>query len=503
MIMAFDTSTSININLLIQSDVVWILIVGFLIAFVLSFAVGANDVANSFGTSVGANVLSLRQAFCLATIFETLGAVLLGSAVAKTISAEVVNLSLYNSTPEVLMVGQLAVLTACAVWLLIATALKLPVSTTHSIVGAMVGFQLVTVGTSGVQWRYLFYIAGSWIISPILAGGFAAFLNFILLYTIVKKEDPFHSGLKTLPAWYGVVILVNALSILLSAQNWFTTFEIPWYVIVAVSVGCAMITSFIVCIIVVPQLGNYDNEIYPLTNYEQLTPEEDRETDSHNPSDAINASESSNKSQETKGTNSSSTKQLDNGGLRSKQDAGQGPRTVREDPAVKKICGPLQILSAVFSAFAHGSNDVSNSVAPLIVLWNVYSYRAVPSELDISVWMFLYGGFGLSVGLWILGKRVIDTVGERITTLSSSRGFAIELGSAAVVLMASNIGIPISTTHSKIGAVAALGCFGNGEGVNLMLLCNIAVAWLVTLPFVAGLSAFITYIFQLSILPAN
>ena len=197
----------------------WIVIIAFLIAFVLAFAIGANDVANSFATSIGAGVLTLRQACFLASIFEVSGAVLLGYKVSDTIRKGILDISLYEGAEKELMLGMLAALTSCAIWLLVATFLKFPVSTTHSVVGATVGFGLVARGTQGIQWNKIIGITLSWIISPILAGLISVAIYLLIYKFILRANRPFNACLIALPIIWGLVIFINILGISLDGSK--------------------------------------------------------------------------------------------------------------------------------------------------------------------------------------------------------------------------------------------------------------------------------------------
>lgn len=201
------------------ADVLWIVILGFIIAFILSFAVGANDVANSFATSVGSGVLTFRQACYLATIFEIAGAVLLGYKVADTMRKGILEVDLYVGSEQELMYGMLSALFGCAIWLLVATYFKVPVSTTHSIVGSTVGFGLVAHGTNGLNTSTLLTIVASWVVSPLLSGAISVAIFMLIDRYIIKASNPLKSGLRALPFIYGFTIFINVLSITLDGSK--------------------------------------------------------------------------------------------------------------------------------------------------------------------------------------------------------------------------------------------------------------------------------------------
>ncbi|KRY30036.1 Sodium-dependent phosphate transporter 2, partial [Trichinella spiralis] len=347
-----------------MTDLLWVVVVAFFIALVLSFAIGANDTANSFGTSVGSKVLTLRQAYCLATLVETCGAILLGYKVANTIRTGVVDVSVYNQSEKELMIGQLSTLSGCAGWLMMATLFKLPVSTTHSIVGATIGYSLVLRGLNGIRWSNIGYIDS------------------------VHLED-----CKICPVAY-----------------------------------------------VLPK----ENE-QPLEKETEI--EDERIKNFFKP--------------ETK-----------------------------EESQCIKLFNFLQIFSACFGGFAHGGNDVSNAIAPLISIWMLYHTNSVYSDDEgPTIWLLLYGAAGMVIGLWVLGHRVIYTVGEGLTELNAISGFCVELGSAFTVLFASKLGLPISTTHCKIGSVVFVGLLRWRKKVNFATFRNIVLSWLITLPATGLFSA--------------
>lgn len=202
-----------------SENLLWIVIVAFIISFVLAFGIGANDVANSFATTIGAGVLTLKQACVLASIFEVSGAILIGYKVSDTIRKGLLDISLYEGAEKELMLGMLAALTSCAIWLLIATFLKFPVSATHSIVGATVGFGMVARGAQGIQWKTVIGITLSWIISPILAGLISVAIYLVIYRFILRANRPFKAGLAALPIIWGAVIFINVLGISLDGSE--------------------------------------------------------------------------------------------------------------------------------------------------------------------------------------------------------------------------------------------------------------------------------------------
>ncbi|XP_039263384.2 sodium-dependent phosphate transporter 1-A-like [Styela clava] len=567
-------------------DLLWTLIFGFIVAFILAFAVGANDVANSFGTTVGAKVLTLKTACILASIFETLGAVLLGAKVGETIRKGIIDITIYNATEEgreLLMIGEVSAMTGAAIWQLIATCLGLPVSGTHSIVGACIGFSLVAVGATGVNWKKLGLIIGSWFISPVLSGIMAVSLYIFVSKFILAKDNPLQNGLKCLPFFYAFTFGINCFSIFYTGAP-LLGLDLEVWMVVLITLGLMIIVGVVVQCVVVPRLRRKalkGMDIESLTGLSMVkrrssddtspfqTPTKSQnKTDSvlndsgyQTPNDprkrtnivvdqsdfpVIIGDESANDSllqqYETeindKDNNSSTgdktseadddmTKlKLKSPSIKKSESYGdddsayedpimnksqlkepsidktdkldEDDKEEEEDPpSVRLLFSTLQILTACFGSFAHGGNDVSNAIGPLIALWLIYHSGNVVQKAATPWYLLLYGGLGIIAGLWILGRRVIRTIGSDLTKITPSRGFCIELMTALTVLIASNIGIPVSTTHCKVGSVVSIGWFRSRSAVTWSTVRNIAIAWFVTVPVSGLISAGVMYVLLL------
>lgn len=565
----------------IPEDVLWMVIAGFIIAFILSFAIGANDVANSFGTSVGSKVLTLRQACILGTIFEILGAVLIGYRVSDTIRKGIVDVSLYsNGSEHILMAGNVAALTGSCVWLVVATILSLPVSTTHSIVGATVGFSLVVHGTQGVNWMKMGKIFGSWFISPLLSGIVSVLTFLFVHHMVLKKPKPLEPGLRLLPFFYALTAAINLFSVFYKGSHLLHFDKIPLYGVFILTFGSAIVVAIVVRFIITPYyrrkilrecqqakeesissisdgvecgksqdvlvknriheasctVGEYDVDskgdkfpmkdqtadvLYtevqetpmtstPLKNNacsaEDTTPTKDMETTSFSTtkdnSDLPLLEKSEDKGKDETKNNSASSS--GSSSASSSVDDGETKRilareSVKDKPEAAALFSFLQVLTAVFGSFAHGGNDVSNSIGPLVALWIIGTSNSAEQKAQTPIWILLYGGVGIAIGLWVYGRRVIKTLGTDLAKITPSSGFCIEIGSALTVLVASNIGIPISSTHCKVGSVVAVGRVRSRENVDWKLFRNIALAWIVTVPVAGGISALTMFIFTLFI----
>ncbi|XP_071951430.1 sodium-dependent phosphate transporter 1-A-like [Antedon mediterranea] len=445
------------------TEALWIVIVGFIIGLFLAFFIGANDAANSFGTSYGAKALTIHQICILGSIFETLGAMLLGAGVSETIRSGIIDVSLYEGQETVLMLGQVSALIGSSIWLVIATVVRLPVSGTHSIVGAVIGYHVVVFGLEGIQWSELGKIVISWFTSPVLSGLLSIFFFYILLKTVLLKDNPLEPGLKSLPVWYSLVITVNFFSIFYNTSGVFEGI-IPLYGVFILSFGSGILAGLIVFCVLVPRLRNKIQEMVPIMFH----------ADSNEITDI----------QKNTNDETSQDEQRQSRVAADDECVDESATLCRDDhPIVVQLCSPLLILSAVFSSFSHGGNDVSNAIGPVISIWVTYETGEVDTAVETPLWILFLGGVAISLGLWLLGKRVIQVLGEEITMLTPSSSFTIELGSALTVLTASNLGIPISTTHCKVGSIVAVGSFRSGtSSVDWSLFRNIAISWFLTVP---------------------
>ncbi|XP_051964457.1 sodium-dependent phosphate transporter 2-like isoform X2 [Xyrauchen texanus] len=650
----------------------WMVVIGFIIAFILAFSVGANDVANSFGTAVGSGVVTLRQACILASIFETLGSMLLGAKVGETIRKGIIDVSLYNDTVPVLMAGEVSAMFGSAVWQLIASFLRLPISGTHCIVGSTIGFSMVAIGTKGVQWMQLVKIVASWFISPLLSGLMSGLLFFFIRYFILNKDDPVPNGLRTLPLFYASTIGINTFSIMYTGAPLLGLEMLPIWAIALITLAGALICAGLVWIFVCPwmrrKIASQLKKEHALSRISDESldkiPEEEEEAPVFK---ELPGAKSSNDAvlhltEESTGELNSlanggtvlpngrvygRTNSMTNGCLKSPvsngsfsfdghmRSNGQVYHTVHKDSGLYKdllhkihlgqlederscsrhdnnyrhlrrnnsytcytaaICGMpvqpmlrsessapppedseklvgdsvfyskkrlrydsyssycnavaeaeieaeegdvdvnlaadkreprataegmledcpdeekdkpqvfqlfhfLQILTACFGSFAHGGNDVSNAIGPLVALWMIYDQGGVMQDAVTPIWLLFYGGMGICAGLWVWGRRVIQTLGKDLTPITPSSGFCIEVMSALTVLIASNVGIPISSTHCKVGSVVAVGWIRSRKGVDWRLFRNIFLAWFVTVPVAGLFSAAVMALFVYGILP--
>ena len=404
-----------------------LLIIACIVGFFMAWGIGANDVANAMGTSVGARALTLAQAVLVACIFEFAGAYLAGGEVTSTIRKSIIDSAIIGQTPELLVFGMIASLLAAGIWLLVASYFGWPVSTTHSIVGAIVGFASVGIGFDVVMWPKVASIASSWIVSPVLAGTISFLLFTSVKRLILQKQDPFASAKRYVPFYMFLAgFLMSMVTFLKGLKHVGLSFTFSQ------SIAWSLVFALVVTLIGTLLLQRIDN-----------------------------------------------TTRERNGAM---------------FDGVERVFAVLMVFTACSMAFAHGSNDVANAIGPLAAVVSVVqSGGVVAAQSTIPSWVLLIGATGIVIGLAMLGLRVMMTVGRAITELTPSRGFAAELAAAGTVVIASGTGLPISTTHTLVGAVIGVGLAKGIGAINLSVVGKIILSWIVTLPVGAGLSILFFY----------
>ncbi|MDN7125226.1 inorganic phosphate transporter [Pseudidiomarina sp. 1APP75-32.1] len=399
-------------------------------AFFMAWGIGANDVANAMGTSVGSKALTIKQAIIVAMIFEFAGAYLAGGEVTSTIRKGIIDSAYFIDTPELLVFGMIGSLLAAGFWLLIASYLGWPVSTTHSIIGAIVGFAAVGVSPDAVEWGKVLGIVGSWVVTPMIAGLLAYFIFISAQKLIFDSESPLDMAKRYVPFYMGLTGFVIALVTITKGLKHvglnFTLMES-----IALAVGIAVVVFFLGKIMI----GRL-----------RFDPAADRDMHYTN---------------------------------------------------VEKVFAVLMVVTACAMAFAHGSNDVANAIGPLAAVVSIVQNGGeISSKATLAWWVLPVGAVGIVLGLAMLGKRVIATIGKGITHLTPSRGFAAELAAASTVVIASGTGLPISTTQTLVGAVLGVGMARGIAALNLGVVRNIVVSWVVTLPAGAIMSIIFFFIIK-------
>ena len=450
------------------------------LALYVAANLGANDVANSMGTSVGSKALTLRQAIIVAGILEFSGAVLFGQGVSETLATGVVNAQVFAAQPQVFLIGMVSVLIACGLWLQIATSRGLPVSSSHAVVGAIAGFSCVAAGINAVDWGTIGTISLTWVATPFASGALAALFYSVVKYSILDRPDPLSQMREWIP-WlssallsvFGIIVLPSVVNVafvqtgaIAAAHDRFG-WNLPIHDIV---IGIGAIAA----------IGLTLNSWKKLESVEK---EEERRK----------KEEGRRKKEEGRSTNTNSPTLP----LSPPPTLPPSPTPTLPHTLIEQQMARFQVLSACFVAFAHGSNDVGNAVAPLAAIAYIRRTGSFPSEdFSVPLWILVLGGAGIVIGLAIWGKNVIATVGEKIIELQPSGGFCAELATATTVLLASRFGLPVSTSHALVGAVVGVGLIKAWKTVRLQTLLSIGSAWLVTIPIAAGLGAIIFSIAQ-------
>lgn len=410
------------------------LILACLFGFFMAWGIGANDVANAMGTSVGSRALTITQAILIAMVFEFLGAYLAGGEVTSTIRKGIIDPAVMENEPQLMVYGMLAALLAAGTWLMVASIKGWPVSTTHSIVGAIVGFAAVGISVDAVNWGKVGNIVASWVVSPIMAGTLSFGLFMSVKTFILDTDDPFNRAKKYIPIYMWMVgFMISMVTLLKGLKHIGLDLDLG----LGSAFANAIPISFVIGLIV----------------------------------------------------------------------AGIGAlflRRIKDEPdddnrfySVERVFAVLMVFTACSMAFAHGSNDVANAVGPLAAIAStVQSGGEITAKAELPWWILLIGGLGIVVGLATYGWRVIRTIGTKITELTPSRGFAAELGAASTVVIASATGLPISTTHTLVGAVLGVGFARGIAALNLRVIGNIFLSWIITLPAGAGLAILFFFLFK-------
>lgn len=398
---------------------IWFIIGGAsAIAFYMAWSIGANDVANSMATAVGAKAITFRQAVIIAGILNLIGAVFVGSHVTDTVRKGIVDVT--GIDMNILLLGFISSLLAAAIWVTISTWKEMPISTTHSIIGALMGFGLIAGGTSSVMWGKIGAVIASWILSPIV-GCILAFIVFrIIVKLIFAKEKPVKAAKIVGPVIIGFTAFLIVSSLFLKTP-------------ISERIGLSEIEGILIAVMISILVGIVG--IFLLRKIEAERAE--------------------------------------------------------DYTTVEGIFRKLQIVTSCYVAFAHGANDVANAIGPVASIIPLAQGVELGSTVDVPISLLALGGIGIAVGCMTWGRKVMKTVGGRITSLTNTRGFSVDFGAATTVLVASKLGMPISTSHTVVGAVIGVGLARGLEAIDLSVIRRIIVSWLLTLPIAAGTSVVI------------
>lgn len=401
----------------------YLLVSAVVFSFYASFMGGANDFANSFGTSIGSGAITIRHAVMIAIVANLIGAVLVGGHVTNTIRKGIVDPMQFAADPMLLVYGLLAALIGSGFFLQIATRFGLPVSTTHAIVGAVVGFGIVSSGFDSIRWANIGKIAMSWVISPV-GGGVVAYIVFRHIQkSVLQTVEPLKAAGKVIPLYVGLTVTVVTLAMFYKGLK---NLNLDLPLSEALAIGLVLgLTAALVVRRMIPTPGDDNRRV----------------------------------------------------------------QLMRVEASFKY----LQILTAGYVAFAHGANDVANGVGPLAGIWTIYHKGLVGLKSEVPMWILLLGGTGIVLGLAMYGSKVIETVGKKITSITPSRGFSAEFAAATVVLVFSKLGMPVSTTHTLVGAVIGVGLARGLGAIDLRVVQKIFASWIITIPS-AGVATVVAYL---------
>ena len=404
-------------------DAYIVLVIGYICGFYMAWNIGANDVANSMASAVGAKAITIRQAVFIAAVLNILGATLIGSHVTDTIRKGIVSTQVLND-PQQALIGAIAALLASALWVSFATWKSLPVSTTHSIVGAMIGYGMMVGGADVINWGKLLAVVMSWVISPLFSLVIAFVLFKLIIKTILARTDALTAAIRLSPFFVGGACLVVILSFV---------FKTPLGKTLQLSMPTTVIAALLIAVII-----------------------------------------------------------------------GSGARWLFQFFAVRKGWGDaedvfrrIQIGTSCYVALAQGANDVANAIGPLALIYFLVKTGSAGDKVPVPLFLLLFGGVGIASGIWMAGHRVMGTMGTKITTLTNTRGFSVDFAAATTVLIASKLGLPVSTTHAAVGGVMGVGLARGLEAVNFRIVLQIMVYWILTVPAAALTSIILIFFIRM------
>lgn len=530
----------------------WILVLSFFAGFAASYGIGANDVANSFATSVGAKSLSISQAVCVASICEFTGAVLMGSQVTKTMRSGIADASCFEDNPGLLMWGMFCVLCLTGFWLVFASVYEMPVSTTHSTVGGIIGMTMMARGTDCVIWNEptdeFPYVKGvsaiviSWILSPVCSGILSAIIYGITYLTVLRdKAHSFERTKYLFPFIFGFTAAINAGMFIVKGskgkQDEFGTTSIienakygdgsQLAIILSIVFGTASGITLICMPLLLKKVKEHVNimdQLLIIIGYSRDTPHDYSSTETVIDISDMKDGESIDVFSTEKSVHEQVSQSVPESECVSESES--GPRTyltrflqyitteiyadpydviqenqytvnmhdncMRHDTDTEEMFKFVQVFSAIIGSLSHGANDIANAMGPFAAIYTIWKLNEVPSNSDDignnMYWILSYGGAGIIVGLATYGYKIISAMGVKLITVTPSRGYAIELGAAFMVMFGSVQGWPLSTTHCQVGATVGVGLFEGRNGVNPWILGKAIFGWFATL-LVCGMGA--------------
>lgn len=462
----------------------WIIIVGALFAFFAAMGIGANDAANAFATSVGSKALTIKQAVWLAAIFETAGAILMGNHVTDTIRKGIADYKCFENDGYLLMYGCMWVIFSVGLWLFAASYLEMPVSTTHSCVGGMVGMAMVLKGADCVLWYkpvdtfpYVGGVGGiilSWFLSPLFSALIASFIYYFTRMTVLRKDFNSNRINWVYPILIGLTLTINTFFIIYKGAKGLGLNKTPLGVAFAVAFGIGGISALSVYPLV-PKIKDYVSKKFNnhQNNIELSNIEEQKDSDNNE----LNVDELTSNRNELSLQNDNDLERV----------IALHENAEKFDEKIEETFKYLQIFTAICDSFSHGANDVANAIGPFAAIWAIYNSNGDLSKNtnmeDDAYWILGMGGIGIAVGLYVYGKKITYAIGEKLVKITPSRGVAIELSSALVIITGSRLKIPLSTTHCQVGATVGVGLLENTKscsGINCKIFLKTAIGWLIT-----------------------
>ncbi len=463
-----------------------ILTIALIGGFYMAWSIGANDVANAMGTSVGSGALTIRRAVIIAAFLEFAGAFFVGTHVSETIRKGIISPEVFASNTMLLVYGMIGALLAAAIWLQVASYFGWPVSTTHSIVGSVLGFGVVVGGWQAAEWGKVASIVASWVVSPLLSGTIAFLLFSTLRRLIYYNHDPIRAAKRVTPPLVFLVFYILTLAMLFKGlKNLKLHLDFAEASLYGLGVGAiaAAISHFLLKRI-------HPVEVKPRVKITQPAPVR------KNLPRIIGMVEKTMHSAVGEVKTELARVLEDLRAIRLDVEEGvEVEQGSSEYKSVQRIFVYLQILSAGFVAFAHGANDVANAVGPLAAVISILKNGIVGAKSPVPVWILALGGLGIVIGLATWGWRVMITIGKKITELTPTRGFSAEFATAATIVLASKLGLPISTTHTLVGGVLGVGIARGISALNLRVITNIVISWIITIP--AGAAGAILFFYIL------
>ena len=404
------------------------IVITLIVGAYLAWNLGANDVSNSMGTSVGSGAIVLRKAMIFAALVDFAGAFLIGARVSETVRGKIINPESFSGDIQLYVIGMLAALLSAAIWTQISTYYGWPTSTTHALIGSVFSFGLITCGIHGVQWKVITNIFIGWILSPILGGLVSSLIFLSILRLILFAKSPIKAAKRWIPRMIFITSTVLLLALFLNGLKGLNLSLQTWQTLIIAFTGGVIAYAI------------SSNWMRTLRFFDEATP----------------------RSQRFK--------------------------------IVEGIFAKMQLVSAFYVAFAHGSNDVANAVGPISGIMQIAQTGHLDPNMPILTWVLLYGALFMALGTGTWGYRVIETIGQNLTGISPSRGFSAEFGAATTVLIAAQLGLPVSTSHTIVGAVVGVGIVRGMRALNVGEIKRILLSWVYTVPFSATLTAIIFFI---------